>query len=98
MRSFLGIAQEAWYVIKQQCEQSTAETQFIQGPVVRITPTLLIINDSKKLPDIYHRQVNKSKMYISGSFGHTESVFNIQDWREHANRRRLIAAPVRCIV
>lgn len=55
---------------------------------------MLIVNDATRLPDIYHRQANKSLFYINGSFGVVESVFNIRDWRVHANHRKLIAAPV----
>ena len=32
-------------------------------------------------------------MYISGSFGETESLFNIQDWKVHADLRRMLAGP-----
>lgn len=64
------------------------------GPVIRITPTQLLVSDATRLPDIYHRQANKSKHYITGSFGKIESVFNMQDWRQHAYHRKLIAGPV----
>ena len=63
------------------------------GDVVRITPTLLLVNDATKMPEIYHRQANKSKHYITGSFGKAESVFNMQDWRQHAYHRKMIAGP-----
>lgn len=61
---------------------------------MRVTPALLAVNDPIKLPLIYHRQANKSKHYISGSFGKVESVFNMQDWRQHAHFRKFIAGPV----
>ena len=67
---------------------------YVEGPVVRVTPTLLIVDDPTKLPEIYHRQANKSKYYITGSFGKVESVFNMQDWRQHAHFRKFIAGPV----
>jgi cytochrome P450 len=63
------------------------------GPVIRITPTMLLVSDATKLPEIYQRQANKSKHYITGSFGKTESLFNMQDWRQHAHFRKIAAGP-----
>ncbi|KAF2458809.1 flavonoid 3',5'-hydroxylase [Lineolata rhizophorae] len=63
------------------------------GPVLRITPTLLLVSDATKLPEIYNRQANKSKHYITGSFGETESLFNMQDWKQHAHFRKVAAGP-----
>ncbi|KAK7756017.1 hypothetical protein SLS62_001960 [Diatrype stigma] len=63
------------------------------GPVIRITPALLHVNDATKLPVIYHRFADKSKHYITGSFGKTESVFNVQDHKTHAAYRRVAANP-----
>ncbi|OLN87949.1 Pisatin demethylase 1 [Colletotrichum chlorophyti] len=63
------------------------------GPVIRITPTMLLVSDAKKLPEIYHRNANKSQHYITGSFGKTESLFNMQDHAVHARFRKIAAAP-----
>ncbi|KAK4233181.1 flavonoid 3',5'-hydroxylase [Achaetomium macrosporum] len=63
------------------------------GPVVRITPTMLHVNDATKLPVIYSRNANKSQHYVTGSFGKEESVFNMQDAAVHARFRRIVAAP-----
>lgn len=63
------------------------------GPVVRVTPTLLVVSDATKLPVIYHRYADKTKHYITGSFGKTESVFNMQDHKQHATFRKMIAGP-----
>lgn len=65
----------------------------LSGPVIRITPTMLLVSDATKLPEIYHRQANKSSHYITGSFGKTESLFNMQDWRQHAYFRKIAAGP-----
>ena len=65
-----------------------------KGSVVRLTPTMVLINDPTKLPEIYHRQADKGKHYITGSFGKAESAFNMQNWRQHAQFRRVIAGPV----
>jgi hypothetical protein len=59
------------------------------GPVLRITPTLLLVSDA----EVYHRQASKSNHYITGSFGKTESLFNMQDHRVHARWRKVAAGP-----
>lgn len=66
----------------------------VKGPAVRVSPSLIVVNDPKRLPDIYHRQANKSNFYINGLFGKTENVFNIRDWKQHAHFRKFIAGPV----
>ncbi|RDW73285.1 hypothetical protein BP6252_07192 [Coleophoma cylindrospora] len=63
------------------------------GKVVRLTPTLLLVSSAEYLPMIYHRTSVKSKFYITGSFGETESVFNMQPHAAHAYHRKLIAGP-----
>lgn len=67
---------------------------WLAGPVVRITPTLLLVSDPTKLPDIYHRNADKTGHYITGSFGETESLFNIRSHKTHAAFRKHIAGPV----
>lgn len=67
----------------------------ISGPVVRITPTMLIVSDPKMLPAIYHRRADKADHYVTGSFGKVASVFNIQPHETHAAARKRIAQPVR---
>ncbi|KAJ5082376.1 hypothetical protein N7532_011419 [Penicillium argentinense] len=64
-------------------KQNLAETEYLtvydlskkygreSRPVVRITPTLLLVNDHSKLPEVYHRNVDKTGHYITGSFGET---------------------------
>ncbi|KAH7031394.1 flavonoid 3',5'-hydroxylase [Microdochium trichocladiopsis] len=63
------------------------------GPVIRITPTMLLVSDATKLPDIYSRYADKAKHYITGSFGKTESLFNMQDHKVHTHFRKIAAAP-----
>jgi hypothetical protein len=62
--------------------------------VVRITPTLLLVSDSTKLPQIYHRTANKTNHYVTGCFGETEILINMQQHKVHAAFRKLLAAPV----
>lgn len=66
----------------------------LQGPVVRITPALLHVSDATKLPVIYNRTGDKSKHYITGSFGATESLFHMQTNSQHSRYRKAIAGPV----
>ncbi|KAL2812644.1 cytochrome P450 [Aspergillus granulosus] len=63
------------------------------GPVVRITPSLLLVSDPTKLPDIYHRNADKTGHYITGSFGETESLFNMRSHKTHASFRKHAAGP-----
>lgn len=61
---------------------------------MRITPTLLLVSDPTKLPDIYHRNADKTGHYITGSFGETESLFNMRSHKTHAAFRKHLAGPV----
>ncbi|KAL1610164.1 hypothetical protein SLS60_001829 [Paraconiothyrium brasiliense] len=63
------------------------------GPVLRITPTLLLVSDATKLPEVYSRQGNKSNHYITGSFGEQESLFNMKEHKVHAHFRKIAAGP-----
>ncbi|KAJ5833888.1 hypothetical protein N7474_002199 [Penicillium riverlandense] len=63
------------------------------GPVIRITPTLLVVSDYTKLPEVYHRNADKTAHYITGSFGETESLFNMRSHKTHAVFRKHIAGP-----
>lgn len=63
------------------------------GPVLRISPTLLLVSDATKLPEIYNRQANKSNHYITGSFGDQESLFNMKEHKIHAHYRKIAAGP-----
>lgn len=53
---------------------------------------MLLVSDATKLPVIYNRNADKSKHYITGSFGETESLFNMQDHKAHAHFRKIAAA------
>ncbi|KAK3709860.1 hypothetical protein LTR37_010690 [Vermiconidia calcicola] len=63
------------------------------GPILRITPTMLLISSATLLPSVYARNANKSKYYVTGSFGKTESLFNMQDNKVHAHYRKIAAGP-----
>lgn len=63
------------------------------GPVIRITPTMLLVSDATKLPVVYHRAADKSQHYLTGTIGPTESLFNMQEHRLHARFRKIAAGP-----
>jgi cytochrome P450 len=94
--NFWGSVTRLWItyhnVIADECE-TFQELHQKHGPVIRITPTMLLVSDATQLPKIYNRHANKSKHYITGSFGKDESLFNMQDSVMHAKYRK-IAAPL----
>lgn len=55
---------------------------------------MLVCNDPKLLPVIYHRRADKTNHYSPGGFGKTPGIFNVQLHAEHAAARKLIAQPV----
>ncbi|KAL3480531.1 cytochrome P450 [Aspergillus californicus] len=83
----------AWHNLNQTELPTVYELTEKHGPVVRITPTLLLVSDPTKLPEIYHRNADKTGHYITGSFGETESLFNMRSHKTHASFRKHIAGP-----
>ncbi|KAF7617488.1 hypothetical protein AFLA_006409 [Aspergillus flavus NRRL3357] len=83
----------AWHNLRETEVPTVYALTKKYGPVVRITPTLLLVSDPTKLPDIYHRNADKTGHYITGSFGETESLFNIRSHKTHAAFRKHIAGP-----
>jgi hypothetical protein len=63
------------------------------GPVLRVTPTMLLVSDARKLPAIYHRKADKSNFYVTGSFGEEEAVLNMKSYKTHAIFRKMMAGP-----
>lgn len=61
------------------------------GPIVRVTPTLLLVSDATKLPLIYSRQAAKSPAYGAASTMMTTPIMNIEDAKTHAYHRKVIA-------
>ncbi|KAF4632208.1 hypothetical protein G7Y89_g5919 [Cudoniella acicularis] len=72
---------------------TTTSQIFTPGPVMRVTPTMLLVSDAALLPSIYHRSAEKSRYYVSGGLGEVETLFNQRSNDIHAYHRRLIAAP-----
>ncbi|MCJ1398067.1 hypothetical protein MMC11_001264 [Xylographa trunciseda] len=93
---FWGSFTRAWIAYHNVMEDECAiyaELHKKYGPVIRISPSLLLVDDAIRLPDVYHRYADKSEHYITGSFGKSESVFNMRDSRQHAYHRKMIAGP-----
>ncbi|KAF2753440.1 flavonoid 3',5'-hydroxylase [Pseudovirgaria hyperparasitica] len=59
------------------------------GPVVRMSPSLLLIRDATMLPEVYHRYANRSPFYLKNMLGKGESILTTRDWRQHAQLRRV---------
>jgi hypothetical protein len=53
---------------------------------------MLLVSDATELPKIYNRHANKSKHYITGSFGKDESLFNMQDSAMHTKYRKMVTS------
>ncbi|KAL3418538.1 flavonoid 3-hydroxylase [Phlyctema vagabunda] len=83
----------AWHNFNETEVETEWRLSKKHGNAVRITPTLLLVSTAESIPLIYHRTANKTKHYIAGSFGATESVFNMQSHASHASHRKLVAAP-----
>ncbi|KAF2683162.1 cytochrome P450 [Lentithecium fluviatile CBS 122367] len=79
-------------ILRDECALELALHR-THGPVLRITPTLLLVSDASKLPEVYNRQANKSDHYVTGSFGEQESLFNMKEHKVHAHYRKIAAGP-----
>jgi hypothetical protein len=63
------------------------------GPVIRVTPTMLLVSDSTKLPEMYNRRADKSEYYITPSFGPVENILVTRDHQSHMQLRKVMAGP-----
>ena len=59
-----------------------------------MTLTMLLVSDYSKLPEISHRNADKTAFYIRGSFEQIESGFNMGSHRMRAEFRKLNAGRV----
>ncbi|KAF2666532.1 putative cytochrome P450 [Microthyrium microscopicum] len=82
-----------WHCWRQTELQVVKKLHEKYGPVLRLTPTLLLVSDSAKMPEIYHRQANKTDHYVTGSCGTVEAVFNMKEHKAHARFRKVAAGP-----
>ncbi|KAF4455210.1 cytochrome P450 oxidoreductase [Fusarium albosuccineum] len=94
--SFWGSVTRLWIAYHNLKADECATFQQLHkkhGSIIRVTPTMLLVNDATKLPQIYSRRASKSNHYITGSFGKEESIFNIRDAATHAKYRKIAAPP-----
>lgn len=61
------------------------------GPVVRITPTLLLVSTASTLPLIYHRTARKTPHYTLFSFGAEGTIFHMRSHAEYTARAKAVA-------
>ena len=52
---------------------------------------MLLVSDSKRLPEMYNRNADKSDYYITPSFGPVENILMTMDHKQHGRLRKLIA-------
>lgn len=64
------------------------------GPVVRVAPNLLAIDDPLLLPQIYHRRVDKTDVYTAAVLGELATAFQTLKHEEHAAKRKRVANSV----
>ncbi|EGP83779.1 putative P450 monooxygenase [Zymoseptoria tritici IPO323] len=81
-----------WALIKKHGIPGCSVPTILAGPVIRITPTMLLVADSKEMPIIFHRRDTKSRFYLQGYVGKSNSIL-LREPGAHAAHRRLIGAP-----
>lgn len=64
-----------------------------KGPIFRITPTLLVVDDPMELPKIYRSREEKTDHYSTGSFGEP-TIPAIQTHKDHVERKKALAPAV----
>ncbi|KAF7908835.1 hypothetical protein BELL_0434g00040 [Botrytis elliptica] len=93
---FLGTVTRLWYTSQSYHQRELVVYEEIfketKAPVIRISPTTLLVKSALALPIIYHRNAVKSRFYSNGGFP-AEPVISIRDHQAHAYRRRLIGPP-----
>ncbi|KAL5382175.1 hypothetical protein PMIN06_003836 [Paraphaeosphaeria minitans] len=62
------------------------------GPAIRVAPNFLVFSDPKLVPVVYHRNADKSDFYSPGVLGRLRPPFQTQDHKEHAAKRKRVAA------
>ncbi|KAL4911174.1 hypothetical protein BDW74DRAFT_172638 [Aspergillus multicolor] len=62
------------------------------GPIVRLTPTMLLLADAAAIPTVYHRRDTKGRFYIP-SLVKTPFGIVLRHPGEHSAHRRLVSGP-----
>ncbi|CAD6448794.1 e5128983-b8c8-4d3b-b1ee-a357e9a4f09f [Sclerotinia trifoliorum] len=93
---FWGTVTRLWYAFQSfnQTELTTYQNLFeeTKAPVLRISPTTLLVKSAFALPLIYHRTAVKSRFYSNGGFP-SEPAISIRGHQAHSDRRRLVGPP-----
>ena len=90
LSSFFGL----WVLHTKQAHTLGLKYHEKYGPVVRVGPNLLAVNDPLLLPQIYHRRVDKTDMYTTGVLGDLAPPFQTLKHEEHAAKRKRVANSV----
>lgn len=61
------------------------------GPIVRISPNLLLVSTASTLPLIYHRTARKTPHYTLFSWGKEGTAFHMWEHADHAARAKTVA-------
>lgn len=76
-------------------EQESMHANGNLGPVVRLAPNLIVFDDPRLLPKLYHRNADKSDFYHTSILGDTRPAFQIIGAKDHLVRRKILAPSVR---
>jgi cytochrome P450 len=58
-----------------------------------VSPSLLVVNDPEKLPEMYARSADKSDWYMTPVFGPIENVIVTLPHKDHSRLRKIMAGP-----
>ncbi|RYP36604.1 hypothetical protein DL767_003308 [Monosporascus sp. MG133] len=81
-----------WVLTTKQVHTLTLAAHARYGPVVRVAPNVLSINDPHLLPTVYHRRDDKTDVYTPGVLGDTAPPFQTLPWLEHTRKRKRVAS------
>ncbi|KAI9159142.1 Cytochrome P450 monooxygenase gsfF [Paramyrothecium foliicola] len=82
----------AWHNFKGDEVSTYGDLHAKYGPVIRISPSMILVTDASKLPVIFTRNADKTDYYMTGSLGRTENIVNIRDSNVHAHFRKIAAS------
>lgn len=83
-----------WILHTKQAHTLGLKYHKIYGPVIRVSPNLLAVDDPLLLPQIYHRRVDKTDVYTVGVLGELAPPFQTIKHEEHAAKRKRVANSV----
>ena len=64
------------------------------GPIVRVAPDMLSVNDPLDVPQIYHKDCDKNDFWTHGALGEHPPLIQTLGHKEHSQKRKIIASMV----